>query len=90
MANKTVIEYVMAELVSDDGKRTYTPKLKLQVTEMFVNEKTDPVKRAVARHELSSMSGMVIEDGIYKLRYMFDGQQQESRVKIQGGKMFAA
>ncbi len=49
-----------------------------------------PVKRAVAENELTPTSGLVIGDGIYKLRYVFDGQQQEHRVRIQGGTMLAA
>jgi hypothetical protein len=90
MSSKTKIEYVMAELISEDGKRKYTPKLKLTVKLMYVNEKAEPVVRTVAEHKLTPMSGVVIEDGIYKLRYMFDGQQQESRVRIQSGRMLAA
>jgi len=91
MANKTVIEHVMGELVSNDNpKKKYTPKLKLRITEMYVDEKTEPVARAVARNELTPMSGMVIEDGNYTLRYTFDGQQQEHAVRIESGTMLAA
>ncbi len=57
---------------------------------MYVDEKPMPVKRAVAENELTPTSGLVIGDGIYKLRYVFDGQQQEHRVRIQGGTMLAA
>ena len=80
----------MGELVSEDGNQRYTPKLKLTIREMYANESPMPVARAVAENELSPMSGLVIEDGIYKLRYVFDGQQQSHRVRIQGGMMLAA
>jgi hypothetical protein len=59
MSSKTKIEYVMAELISEDGQRKYTPKLKLTVELMYVNEKAEPVARAVAENELTPMSGMV-------------------------------
>ena len=89
MASETKIEYVMGELVRDDGK-TYHPKLKLTVKEMYVDEKAEPVARAVARNELTPMSGMVIEDGSYTLRYTFDGEQQEHAVRVESGTMLAA
>ena len=89
MSSKTKIEYVMGELVTEDGKQKYTPKLKLTVKEMYADETPMPVARAVAQNELTPTSGLVIEDGTYKLRYAFDGQQQEHSVRIQGGHMLA-
>jgi hypothetical protein len=90
MASDSKIEYVMGELVSEDGSRKYTPKLKLTVKERRVDEESMPVARAVAKNELSPLSGRVIEDGTYKLRYVFDGQQQERRVRVKSGTMLAA
>ena len=91
MANKTVIEHVMGELVSKDNpNKKYAPKLKLTITEMYVDEKAAPIARAVARNELTPMSGMVIEDGSYTLRYAFDGEQQEHAVRVESGTMLAA
>lgn len=90
MASKTKVEYVMGELVSEDGSKKYTPKLKLTIKEMYVDQRPMPIARAVAENELTPMTGMVIEDGIYKLRYVLDGQQQEHRVRIESGTMLAA
>jgi hypothetical protein len=91
MPNKTVIEHVIGELVSKDNpKKKYTPKLKLTIREIMVDEKTEPVRREVYQNELTPMSGMVIEDGEYTLRYMFDGQQQEHAVRVESGTMLAA
>jgi hypothetical protein len=90
MSSKTKIEYVMAELVKEDGTKKYTPKLKLTVKETYADEKLEPVRRAVADNELTPMSGLVIEDGVYTVRYFFNGQQQEHKVRIQGGVMLAA
>jgi hypothetical protein len=89
MPSSTVFEYVMAELIRDDGK-TYHPKLKLMVREIFADGKTEPIAREIARNELTPMSNMVIEDGDYTLRFVFDGQQQGHRVRIDGGTMLAA
>jgi hypothetical protein len=89
--HKTVIEHVMGELVSKDNpNKRYTPKLKLTITEMYADEKAEPIARAIARNELAPMSGMVIEDGNYTLRYTFDGQQQEHDVRVESGTMLAA
>ena len=90
MASKIKIEYVMGELIGEDGQQKYTPKLKLTIKEMYADESPAPVARAVAESEITPMSGMVIEDGIYTLRYTFDGKQQEHRIRIQGGTMLAA
>jgi hypothetical protein len=90
MASDSKIEYVIGELVSEDGSRKYTPKLKLTVKERRVDEQSMPIARAVDKNELSPMSSRVIKDGTYKLRYVFDGQQQERRVRIQRGTMLAA
>ena len=88
MVSNTVIEYVMGEL--SNASRKYIVKLKLTVTEKMVNERPAPVARTVARHELTPMSGIVIEDDNYTLRYDFDGQQQQHSVRTQGGTLLAA
>jgi hypothetical protein len=56
----------------------------------MANESPAPVGRTVARHELTPMSGIVIEDDNYTLRYDFDGQTQQHSVRIRGGTLLAA
>ena len=65
------------------------PKLKLTIKEMCVDEKALPVARAVAECKLTPMSGMVVEDGDYILRYTFDGEQEEHRVRVENGILLA-
>lgn len=86
MRSETKIEYVMAELVREDGKRKYTFKLMLTIKETY--EEASLVAREIERY--SVVDGMVVENGIYMLRYVFDGQQHEHRKDIQGGVMRAA
>jgi hypothetical protein len=90
-ASQTKIEHVFGELVSKtDPQKKYTRKLKLTITEMYVDEEREPVARTVARNELTPMSGKVIDDGEYTLRYTFDGEQQERSVRVENGTMLAA
>lgn len=86
MRSETKIQYVMAELVSEDGKRKYETKLKLTIKEMY--EEASLVAREIERYNV--VNGMVVEDGIYMLRYMFDGEQREHRKLIYGFVMWAA
>jgi hypothetical protein len=90
MPTKQVTEYVMGELVRDGDGKTYHPKLKLTINEFTPDEELAPVKRSLVGHELTPMSGMVIEDGKYRLRYMFDGEQQQHSVHVRGGRLLAA
>jgi hypothetical protein len=83
--SNTVIEYISAELVRDGKARSV--KLKLTVKELMANESPAPVARAIARYDLVPTSGL--EDGPYKLRYMFDGKQHEDSVRVQGGMLLS-
>lgn len=86
MSNKTKIEYVTAALISDDGKRKYETKLELTIKEVY--EKASLFAREIEHYKV--VDGFVVEDGIYTLRYTFDGQQQEHRKLIHGSVMRAA
>ncbi len=90
MATEQVVEHVIGELIRDGDEKTYHPKLKLTVNEFTPDQELAPVKRWLDRHDLTPMSGMVIEDGKYTLRYMFDGQPQQHSVRVQGGTLLAA
>ena len=62
-------EQILGELLRD-GKTAYQGvRLDLKVKEMRVDERTMAVVRAIAEMRLSPMSGLVVEDGSYKLRY---------------------
>jgi hypothetical protein len=89
MPTKTVTEHVRAELLRD-GKTAYTPRLRLTVNEFTLDPSSPSVKRIIDRHELAPMSGMVIEDGEYTLRYSFDGNPQESNVRVRDGRLYVA
>ncbi len=89
MPTKTVIEYVWGELLRD-GKKVCTPKLKLTVNEFTPDESLEPVSRILVSHELTPMTGMTVEDGIYALRYALDGKRQEHTVRVNGGRLMAA
>ena len=44
-----------------------------------------PDDYAVSRVELSRMSGMVVEDGNYLLRYTYQGETDEQNVRVENG-----
>ena len=83
--SNTVIEYIPAQLVQN-GK-SCNVKLKLSVTVHKVAESTTPVARTIDRYELVPTSGL--EDGPYKLRYVFEGKQKEDSVRVQGGRLLS-
>ena len=83
--SNTVIEIISGELLRDGKARSV--KLKLTVNELMANESPAPVARAIARAELIPTSGL--EDGPYRLRYVFDGKQQEDSVRVQYGMLLA-
>ncbi len=87
MASKTVFEQISGELVRE-GKLPYPVKLDLKIKELFVNESSSPVSRAIATMDLARISGRV-EDGNYLLRYVFAGEQQEGAVRVQYGRLLA-
>jgi hypothetical protein len=88
MSSKTVLEHVWGELADANGK-VYNVQLDLTVKEMYVDERTMPVRRAVAETALSRMSGMVVPDGRYTLTYTFDGTQEKHNVRVEGGILLA-
>lgn len=70
-----------------DGKAIRDIKLKLTVKNHRVDESAAPVARTIEHYELMPTGGL--EDGPYKLRYVFDGKQKEDSVRVQGGKLLA-
>lgn len=72
-----------------DGEKVYTPKLKLTVNEFTPDESLAPIRRWVIGHELT-MTGMVVQNGEYILRYVFDGKQQEHPIRVDGGRLLAS
>ena len=84
MSSKTVIEQIRGELLQHD-KTVYMPELVLTVKEMYANETSSPVNRALARVALGRMSGLSVTDGEYRLRYTFDGRLEEHSVRVQNG-----
>jgi hypothetical protein len=89
MPTKTVIDYVVGELLRD-GNKVYDPKLQLTVNEFTPDESPQPVRRWVVSHELTPMTAMVVDDGEYALRYVFDGIQHDHRVRVCSGRLWAA
>jgi len=88
MSSNTVFEHVRAELADASGK-VYNVQLDLTVKEMLVDERTMPVRRAVAETALSRMSGMMVPDGKYTLTYTFDGVQEKHSVRVVSGTLLA-
>ena len=65
MASETKIEYVMAELVSDDGKKKYTPKLKLTIKQMYRTCEVPEVSNrfvALRDHPRSMLKGFIVSE----------------------------
>src|SRR5258708_39687313 len=77
----TMIEYAAAELAG--GGKTHDVQLRLTVKEMRTDESFSPVLRTVARREL--MRGTAIADGLYTLRYVFNGKPEVHPVRVQYG-----
>jgi hypothetical protein len=65
------------------GQRTYHVRLDLTVVELPGQSVPDDC--TVSRVELSRMSGMVVEDGNYLLRYTYYGKIEEKNVRVQNG-----
>ncbi len=84
----TVLEQIWGELIRD-GKTLYNIKLDLTVKELFVDERSMPVDRAISRMALSPMSTKAVVDGRYTLRYSFNGKQHEDSVRVQDGTLLA-
>jgi hypothetical protein len=66
------------------GQRTYHVRLDLTVVEL-PGQSSVPDDYTVSRVELSRMSGMVVEDGNYLLRYTYYGKIEEKNVRVQNG-----
>jgi hypothetical protein len=82
---RTKLERIRAEL--SDGERNYAIHLDLTVKELFANESAEPVSRAIGRMSLSASSSP--PNGRYRLRYVFDGKQEEETVRIEHGTLLA-
>ena len=81
-------EQVWGELLRD-GKVVYRVLLDLKVKELRVDESPMPIDRAIGRIALSRMSGIVVENGDYTLRFPFDGGQEERPVRVEGGTLLS-
>lgn len=73
----TKYEQILGELLRDGKTACQGIRLDIKVKEMRVDQVTTPVARAIAEMALSPMSSVAVEDGRYKLRYIFDGKQHE-------------
>jgi hypothetical protein len=80
MANRKTVP-VPADLV---GQKTYHVRLDLTVVAL-PGQSSVPDDYTVSRVELSRMSGMVVEDGNYLLRYTYYGKTEEQNVRVQNG-----
>ena len=87
--DKIVSEQISGELLRE-GISPVRVLLNVKVKEIQPDESTTPIKRILVSVALSPMSGIVIEDGVYPLRFSFDGQQTETTYRVQGGKLYAA
>ena len=72
------------------GAKVYHVKVKLDVMELWADQSTAPVDLVVQGEELSRMSGMVVQDGDYVLRYRFNNADCESKLRVSGGRFLAA
>ena len=89
MPTRTKVERGWGELLRD-GKKVYDVELSLTVKELWEGSHQMPTDRALAEIRLTPMSGLVIEDGRYTLRFAFDGKQREDPVRVQSGTLLAA
>lgn len=89
MSSTTVIQQILGDLLHDEKVVYQGVRLTLVVNEIGVDEETRPVRRVIEKMTLSPMSGMVINDGNYILRYAFDGQTKEDTVRIERGYLLA-
>lgn len=84
--NRTKIEQVWGEL--DGEGRHYTILLNLTIKELFGSGPM-PEDRAVARVELTPMSGMAVQNGKYTLRYTFNGKEEKHAVRAEDGTLLS-
>ena len=83
MSVRVVTTSVMGELVNvDDSEKAYTAELNLSINQYTPEEQSLPAKQWVIRHELAANS-----NGTYVLRYVFNGQQQQHRVRVRGNRL---
>jgi hypothetical protein len=61
----------------------------MTIKKTYVDERTMPVRRAIAETALSRMSGMVVPDGGYTLTFTFDGKQEKHNVRVESGTLLA-
>lgn len=86
--SKTVFEQIWGELIRD-GKTVQRVKLDLTVRELYVDERAEPIGRAIVRMSLSATSAREVEDGNYTLRFTFNGKQEEHAMRARGGTLLA-
>lgn len=79
----TTTEHVSGQLVG--ATTNHTVKLKLTIREVWVKGSDLPVARVLEDIKPLSLSG--IKDGIYTLKYPFNGKQEEQAVRIVYGFM---
>jgi hypothetical protein len=72
------------------GTKTYHVKVKLDAMELWADQFTAPIDFVVQGEELSPMSGMVVENGDYVLRYRFNNRDCESKLRVVDGRFMAA
>jgi hypothetical protein len=88
MPSKTVFEHVRAELTNANGK-VFNVQLDLTVKEMYVDERTMLVSRAIADTVLSRMSGMAVPDDRYTLTFTFDRKLEKDNVRVEDGTLLS-
>lgn len=72
------------------GTKEYFVKVKLDVMEIWADQSTAPVDFVVEGEELSRMSGLAVDDGDYVLRYRFNNEDRQSKLRVSGGRFLAA
>jgi hypothetical protein len=70
------------------GKKTYHVKVNLDVMELW-GQYTVPHDLVVRGEELSPMSGMVVEDGDYVLKYSSNNSERQSKLRVVDGRFRA-
>lgn len=71
------------------GNKEYQVKVDLEVMELW-GQFTAPADFVVQGEQLSSMSGIVVEDGDYVLRYRFNNKDHQSKLRVIDGRFLAA
>jgi hypothetical protein len=67
------------------GTKNYSVKIIVTARELW-GQNSVPDDRAVVEVELSPMTRLVVEDGVYVLRYRFNGIDHKSDVRVVDGR----